>query len=255
MDAAGNAHVTGYTSSINFTTTPGAFQPIPADPIGSQFANHTDAFVTKLNPAGSSLVYSTYLAGSGDDTGAGIAVDARGNAYVSGQTTSFDGGFLESLMGWSWSLETRAGWGKMMERYRSVLQNTKPPRIVGFNVQGSPSDYRFFRYAYASCLLDDGYFSFTDKSREYSSVPWFDEYDHKLGNALSKPPTAAWNQGVWRRDFQYGVVLVNPTTSAKTVKLEPGLRRLAGNQDRAVNNGSAIAQVTLEAKDGIVLRR
>jgi hypothetical protein len=90
VDAAGNAHVTGYTSSINFPTTPGAFQPIPADPIGSQFANHTDAFVTKLNPAGSSLVYSTYLGGSGGDTGAGITVDARGNAYVSGQTTSFD---------------------------------------------------------------------------------------------------------------------------------------------------------------------
>ncbi|PYX59051.1 MAG: hypothetical protein DMG76_06835 [Acidobacteria bacterium] len=174
------------------------------------------------------------------------------NAQWRGQ---LDGGFLESLMGWSWSLETRAGWGKMMERYRSVLQNTKPPRIVGFNVQGSPTDYRFFRYAYASCLLDDGYFSFTDKSREYSSVPWFDEYDHKLGSALSRPPATAWSQGVWRRDFQYGVVLVNPTTSAKTVKLEPGLRRLAGNQDRAVNNGAAIAQVTLEAKDGIVLRR
>src|SRR5260221_10619803 len=89
VDAAGNAHVTGYTSSINFPTTRGAFQPIPADPIGSQFANHTDAFVTKLNPAGSSLVYSTYLGGSGGDTGAGIAGGARGNAYLSGQTPPF----------------------------------------------------------------------------------------------------------------------------------------------------------------------
>jgi hypothetical protein len=174
------------------------------------------------------------------------------NAQWRGQ---LDGAFLEAQMGWSWSLETRAGWGKMMERYRAVLQNTKAPKIVGFNVQGSPADYRFFRYAYTSCLLDDGYFSFTDKFREYSSVPWFDEYDHKLGNALAGPPTAAWSQGVWRRDFQNGVALINPTTSAKTVKLEPGLRRLAGNQDPAVNNGSAIGQVTLDAKDGIVLRR
>ena len=81
------------------------------------------------------------------------------NAQWRGQ---LDGGLLESLMGWSWSLETRAGWGKMMERYRAVLQNTRPPKIVGFNVHGSPVDYRFFRYAYASCLLDDGYFSFSD---------------------------------------------------------------------------------------------
>jgi hypothetical protein len=166
-----------------------------------------------------------------------------------------DGGILEAQMGLSWSLETRAGWGKMMERYRAVLRNTKPPRIVGFNVHGDPKDYRFFRYAYASCLLDDGYFSFTDKSREYSSVPWFDEYDHKLRNALSGPPAAAWSQEVWRRDFQSGVVLVNPTTSAKTVKLEPGLRRLVGNQDSAINNGSAVSEITLGPKDGIVLRR
>jgi len=166
-----------------------------------------------------------------------------------------DGAFLEAQMGPGWSLEARAGWAKMMERYRAVLQNTRPPKIVGFNVQGSPTDYRFFRYAYASCLLDDGYFSFTDQSREYSSVPWFDEYDHKLGRAFSGPPAGPWSQGIWRRDFQNGVVLVNPTTSAKTVDLEPGLRRLAGNQDPKANNGSVVSQVALEPKDGIVLLR
>jgi hypothetical protein len=142
----------------------------------------------------------------------------------------------------------------MMERYNGIAEH-QPPRIVGFNIQGSPTDYRFFRYGYASCLLDDGYFSFTDKPREYSSVPWFDEYDHKLGIALSRPPAAAWSQGVWRRDFQNGVVLVNPTTSAKTVELEPGLRRFAGNQDPVVNDGSAVGRLTLGPKDGIVLLR
>jgi len=166
-----------------------------------------------------------------------------------------DGGLLEGQMGLSWSLETWAGWDKMMERYRAVLKNTRPPRIVGFNVHGSPTDYRFFRYAYASCLLDDGYFSFTDKSVDYSSVPWFDEYGHKLGNARSGPPTIAWSQEVWRRDFENGVVLVNPTMFAKTVKLEPGLRRLVGNQDPAINDGSPASLVTLASKDGIVLLR
>jgi len=166
-----------------------------------------------------------------------------------------NGGFLESLMGWTWSLESRAGWSEMMERYRAVLRNTRPPKIVGFNIQGSPTDYRFFRYGYTSCLLDDGYFSFTDKAVEYSSVPWFDEYDHKLGHARSGPPATAWTEGVWRRDFENGIVLVNPTFSAKTVKLEAGLRRLRGNQDRAINDGSAASEVTLGPKDGIVLLR
>src|SRR6266566_436698 len=83
VDAAGHAYVTGYTFSTNFPTTAGAFQ---IDNAGS-----ADAFVTKLNPAGSApLVYSTYLGGSDPDVGQGIAVDATGNAYVTGNTVSTD---------------------------------------------------------------------------------------------------------------------------------------------------------------------
>jgi hypothetical protein len=182
----------------------------------------------------------------------GNADNDLGNPAWQGQ---LDGAFLEALMGQSWSQEAVAGWTAMMERYGSVLRNTRPPRIVGFNAQGNPTDYRFFRYAYASCLLADGYFSFTDTARGYSSVPWFDEYDFKLGGALSGAPVAPWSQEIWRRDFQAGVVLVNPTGSAKTVRLEAGLVRLTGKQDPATNNGAAASEVTLAPKDGIVLRR
>jgi len=80
VDAAGNAYVAGYTSSTNFPTTAGAFQ--------TASAGGYDAFVTKLNPTGSALVYSTYLGGSGDDVGYGIALDAAGNAYVTGTSRS-----------------------------------------------------------------------------------------------------------------------------------------------------------------------
>src|SRR5947208_15672107 len=182
----------------------------------------------------------------------GNADNDLGNPEWKGQ---LDGAFLEGLMGQFWSLETRAGWPAVMARYRAVMQNTRGPKIVAFNVHGSPVDYRFFRYAYASCLLDDGYFSFNDKVVTYSSVPWFDEYDFKLGRALSGPPAAAWSQGVWRRDFQNGVALVNPTILSRTVTVERGLRRLAGTQDPAVNDGAAVSEVTLKPKDGIVLRR
>jgi len=175
-----------------------------------------------------------------------------GNPEWKGQ---LDGGLLEGIMGESWSIETRLGWSAAMARYRAVMQNTRGPKIVTFNVHGDPEDYRFFRYAYASCLLDDGYFSFNDRAAGYSSVPWFDEYDFKLGQALSKPPSAAWRQGIWRRDFQNGVVLVNPTTESRAVTVEPGLRRLAGTQDPAVNDGTVVSQLTLRPKDGIVLRR
>ena len=90
VDSAGSAYVTGTTRSKNFPTTPGAFQA------------HWDAgwstFVTKLNPTGTALAYSTYLGGSGpgallfgmSQEGTGIAVDAAGNAYVSGWTGASD---------------------------------------------------------------------------------------------------------------------------------------------------------------------
>ena len=78
VDAAGNAYVTGETLSTNFPM---------ANPFRGTFAGG-DAFVTKLNAAGSALIYSTYLGGTRDDFGHGIAVDAAGNAYVTGSTSS-----------------------------------------------------------------------------------------------------------------------------------------------------------------------
>jgi hypothetical protein len=83
LDALGNAYVTGSTSSSNFPTTPGAFQTTYGGGL-------VDGFITKLNAAGSTLLYSTYLGGNGDDWSTGIATDASGNAYVTGTTSSSD---------------------------------------------------------------------------------------------------------------------------------------------------------------------
>ena len=68
--------MTGSTCSTDFPTTAGAFD--------TTFNGGDDAFVTKLDASGAALVYSTYLGGSGDDHGYGIAVDGAGNAYVTG---------------------------------------------------------------------------------------------------------------------------------------------------------------------------
>jgi uncharacterized repeat protein (TIGR01451 family) len=80
VDASGSAYVTGYTQSADFPTI-GAYQTNQA---------FTDVFVTKLDPSGASLAYSTYLGGNGDDLGNGIAVDASRSAYVTGYTDSTD---------------------------------------------------------------------------------------------------------------------------------------------------------------------
>jgi hypothetical protein len=77
----GRAYVTGFTTTADFPTTPGAFD--------TSFNGNTDAFVTKLNRSGSALVYSTFLGGSDSDGGSGIAV-LDGRAYVMGSTSSVD---------------------------------------------------------------------------------------------------------------------------------------------------------------------
>jgi hypothetical protein len=81
VDSLGQAFVVGETASTNFPTTSGAFQRTYGGPSGTHGG---DAYVTKLNAAGSALVYSTYLGGSGNDGAAAVALDSGGNATVVG---------------------------------------------------------------------------------------------------------------------------------------------------------------------------
>lgn len=166
-----------------------------------------------------------------------------------------DGAFLEGWMGASYSIEKRAGWAAAMDLYRRTKANLPPGAIISVNIHAPSNDFQFFRYALASCLMDDGYFSFSDAKTLYSTVSWFDEYDVALGSAKTLPPQAAWKQGVWRRDFAGGVALVNPTDAPVTVTIERGFRKLRGQQAPKVNDGSAVSTLTLAAKDGIILER
>lgn len=83
VDSAGSAYITGFTHSTDF--------PLPvAQVFQDLLAGGTDAFVTKLTPDGTQLVYSTYLGGSADDVGTAIVVDAYNNATLTGYTLSCD---------------------------------------------------------------------------------------------------------------------------------------------------------------------
>jgi len=88
LDAAGNIYITGGTASSDYPVTSNAFQPRRAS--GGDPNSAADCFVTKLNPAGNALVYSTYLSGNDQDVCTGIGVDGAGNAYVTGATLSRD---------------------------------------------------------------------------------------------------------------------------------------------------------------------
>ena len=79
---AGDAYITGETRSLNFPVTGSPFQAVSG--------GDRDGFIAKLNPAGTSLVYASYIGGSNEDMARGIGVDGSGNSYVVGQTRSID---------------------------------------------------------------------------------------------------------------------------------------------------------------------
>jgi len=109
LDLFGNAYITGQTSSLNFPTTVGAFD-LSLNGAGGE-RNWGDVFVAKLNSAGTALVYNTVIGGNSGEAGASIAVDRRGNAFITGATysenfpttasafdTSFNGGNSDAFV-------------------------------------------------------------------------------------------------------------------------------------------------------------
>jgi hypothetical protein len=87
IDGSGNAYLTGSTDDIDFPTTTGAYRTTP---LSKTVAGSNSAFVAKLNPAGTALLYATYLGGSQQDAASSIAIDSAGEAFVGGGTTSTD---------------------------------------------------------------------------------------------------------------------------------------------------------------------
>jgi hypothetical protein len=85
VNASGSAYVAGTTRASDFPATPGAYQ---ATFRGGSDNLASDAFVAKINAAGTAFDYVTYLGGSGNDEGTAIAVDEKGGAWITGRTES-----------------------------------------------------------------------------------------------------------------------------------------------------------------------
>jgi hypothetical protein len=83
IDSTGNAYITGTTGSGNFPTTSGAFSE-------SHSGGTYDSYILKLDSSGSSVLYSSFVGGSGGDVGLSITIDTNGNAYITGNTFSTD---------------------------------------------------------------------------------------------------------------------------------------------------------------------
>jgi Beta-propeller repeat len=88
VDALGDAYVAGSAHTALLPVTPDAFQSIYSKPVCR--TDCSSAFLTEFNPAGSALLYSSYLGGTNNDVATGVAIDQTGDAYVAGHTASFD---------------------------------------------------------------------------------------------------------------------------------------------------------------------
>lgn len=139
VDGSGNAYITGRTYSTNFPTTSNAFDT-------SWNGGDTDVFVTKLNPSGSALVYSTYLGGEGIDGGYGIAIDGSGNAYINGATSSSDfpttsGAFSNSFNGFDDVFVTKLNPSGTAVLYSTFLGGGDSDISLGIVLDGSRNAY------------------------------------------------------------------------------------------------------------------
>jgi hypothetical protein len=163
------------------------------------------------------------------------------------------------------------GWPIMMKAYRKALSLASNPKIVIFHNQiadllhDNPDMgvYQANRYGLTSALMDNGYYAVMAPGQ---LRPEFDEFfggkDHSvsklgyLGQPRNGPQTNPWSQGVYRREFDRGLVLVNPKgNGTRTVNVGSGWRRIDGGQDRNHNNGQNASSVTLKEQDGIILIR
>ncbi|HSP94799.1 MAG TPA: SBBP repeat-containing protein, partial [Thermoanaerobaculia bacterium] len=118
VDGSGNAYVAGYTSSTE-ATFPATVGP------DLTFNGISDAFVAKVNAAGTGLVYCGYIGGTGEDAGYGIAVDSSGNAYIAGTTSSTEATFPVTV-GPDLTSNGRA------DAFVAKISCTRCPRVIRF---------------------------------------------------------------------------------------------------------------------------
>jgi hypothetical protein len=227
------------------------------------------------------------IGNSGDGIGQAVA-----NGWsVAGLDSVLQGGVLEHAIGKSYSVETWGGASDMQSWYASAMASLASPKLLIFGhgeVTSTGSDptaysgttptsqspaWQGMRYGLAAALMNDGYY-FADvgayDEETAANRLWFDEYDgaglgvgylgQPLPSAAGSPQTAAWSSGVWKREFEHGIVLWNPKgNGAKTVSLSGlgNLKHIQGTQDPTTNDGSMVTNgtVTLQDRDGLIILR
>ncbi|HNW55790.1 MAG TPA: putative glycoside hydrolase [bacterium] len=160
--------------------------------------------------------------------------------------------------------EGNGSWSASMEYYLDKLpkQNYSPQiYVINGNTcnNGDRNNYQKMRFGLASALLGDGFFSFDYGEESHEQLWWYDEYSVNLGRPTSKAynllaiNNSKIQAGLWRRDFENGVIVVNSTNKRQIYSLKnEELEKLRGTQAPLVNNGQIVNYIALEPSDGLV---
>lgn len=164
---------------------------------------------------------------------------------------SLDGALFEQFPGFDWTYAMR-------EARKQIATGRNPFLILnGVSKTGVQSDWRSVRFGVTSALLIDAYFSF-DHGDLHTERWWYDEYNVDVGIPLGAAYSVSGSKdfvadSVWRRDFSRAIVLVNPSPGTRKVKFKEPVLKIDGRQDRSVNNGVEITEITIPPHDGIIL--
>jgi nitrogen fixation protein len=256
----------------------GSSQPKGDPTVGTAFRTGEKTFFDEMSaiwPAGVQLA-NMGLNSTAWDTGVDFA-PLKG---------AMSGGMDEAAIGVNWSYESWSGAATMQYVYKYTWDNTGGPQYLLFghshlqangvdasaydssgNITAYSSTWQGMRHGLAACLMGNGYYTPTGTSG-YSdnTFLWFDEFDNAgagvgyLGQAIDPWQTGPWSNGVWKREYQNGIVLWNPKgngTQAVSLSGLGNLKHIAGSQDSTVNNGASVTNgtVTLNDRDGLILLR
>jgi hypothetical protein len=144
VDSTGHAYAMGSTGSGNFPTTSGAYDETHNSPFVC--FDKADVYITKLNPSGTALVYSTFVGGANTDIGSGIAIDSAGNAYLTGVTLSSDfpttaGAFAPSYSGGNDAFVVKVNAAGNGLTYSTFLGGALAEHARGIAIDGTGSAY------------------------------------------------------------------------------------------------------------------
>ncbi|MBU0671320.1 putative glycoside hydrolase family 15 protein, partial [Patescibacteria group bacterium] len=151
-------------------------------------------------------------------------------------------------------------WESIVDNTKNLKKRNYNPTGIVYSAQGTQTDYKKLRYSLASGLISGTYAGYDNGIGIHNSVWIYDEYDVALGkplgpayNVLNNNHPKKIQKGLWRRNFENGVVILNSTKKKRKVNFKTGFEKITGTQDPDVNNGKYVGSVTVNKHDGVIL--